>query len=184
MKIITQIKKLIILALLVTNVFSLKSFLENENSNNIKNTIKEVEQEEAKIAGKINNKLILKGTSEKHKKSHTTIQKTVASKAKVVSKAKTAEPVNPQPTGNSKVQSFDSPILVQLWVKYFKYTNAELNVKTPKTFFVNSGFYQQTKLYPNADITKGNDFIKTKNNFYLSIFKNSLVFKTSKNVKK
>merc|ERR1711957_707435 len=149
----------------------------------------EGESEESEIAGKLNllGKIYLKGTSEKHKKLNTrTTNTNLLTKAKVETKAKTQiqthapETTQPQPTGNTKTQNYDSLLLTQLWVKYFKYTNAELNVKTPKTFFVNSGFYQQTKLYPNADISKGDEFIKNKNFFYLSVFKNSLVFKSSK----
>ena len=200
MKIITQIKKLLILALLVKNVFPLK--LTSENSNNIKNTIKETETEteETKIAGKLNTQLILKGTSEKHKKSQrlreienegrvknnnfqSTTNNISSNKAtKLETKAKINQPENSQPTTNTKVQNYNSPILAELWVKYFKYTNSELNVKTPKNFFVNSGFYQQTRIYPNEDITKGNEFIKDKNYFYLSVFKNSLVFNSSKKI--
>merc|ERR1711957_439160 len=114
----------------------------------------EGESEESEIAGKLNllGKIYLKGTSEKHKKLNTrTTNTNLLTKAKVETKAKTQiqtqnrapETTQPQPTGNTKTQNYDSLLLTQLWVKYFKYTNAELNVKTPKTFFVNSGFFNK-----------------------------------------
>ena len=186
MKIITQIKKLLILALLVNNIFPLK--LNSENSNNIKITKEEGEGEEegeegkAELVGRLNGQIYLKGSSEKHKKSHSSSTNNSSSKVKVESKAKVHQAENSQPTGNTKV-TYNSPILGELWVKYFKYTNSELNIKSPKNFFVNSGYYQQTRLFPNKDFTKGNEFIKDKNYFYLSVFKNSLVFNSSKKVK-
>merc|ERR1712032_275925 len=180
---ITQIKKLLILALFVKSIFTLK--LREENSNNVKNSIKEQEQESEKIAGQLNGKINLKGTSGKHKKIHSSNTNNISSKSKVESRSKISptESTEPQPTGNTKVQNYNSPILAELWVKYFKYTNSELNIKTPKNFFVNSGFYQQTRLFPNEDVSKGKEFIRNKNYFYLSVFKNALVFNSSKKIK-
>lgn len=196
MKIITLIKKLLILGLLVNFVSLLK--LNSENSNSIK--IKEAEGESVSesesegIAGKLNGQIYLKGTAEKHRKSRTNLQTNFASKKKEESKAKnkinssnkslsknTQTPT--ESASNSKTIKSESPIIAELWVKYFKYTNSELNVKSPKSFFVNSGYYQQTRLYPNVDFTKGKEFIRNKNYFYLSVFKNSLTFTSSKKVK-
>jgi len=178
MKIITYLKKLLTFALLINNVFLLR--LNSENSNEIQNEIKEGESNQEEIAGQI----YLKGMAEKHKKSHSTTFGNTSLKKKVESKAKSNDLISTQPTGNTKTTTYKSPILAELWVKYFKYTNAQLNVKTPKTFFVNSGYYQQSRLYPNVDYNKGKDFIRDKNYFYLSVFEKSLVLNSSKMVNK
>jgi hypothetical protein len=200
MKITTLIKKLFILALLSNNVFLLR--LNSENSNTIKNEYKNKnknenenkfltktfskEKEESGIAGQI----YLKGTLEKHKKTQLSVTNLSSikkeeiklnSKAKAKSSTNQSEDKNSQPTGNT-TENFNSPILAELWVKYFRYTKSNINIKTPRNFFVNSGYYQQTRLYPNLDYSKDKDLIKDKNYFYLSIFKNSLVFNSSKKV--
>lgn len=191
MKITTIIKKLIILGLLINNISPLR--LKAEFSSNNKNNIKESENESEEFANNlnVNGKIYLKGTSEKHKKSHLSLSSNSSLKKKEESRSKSSSKtyskansrVNPEDHYSStNTKSHDSPILAELWIKYFKYTNQELNVKTPKTFFVNSAYYQQTRLFPNIDYTKGRDYIKDKNFFYLSVFKNSLVITTSRKV--
>lgn len=183
MKIITEIKKLFIFSILINGVFLIKLNSENLNSNSLESK----ESEGIGIAGQLNGQIYLKGKAslEKNKKTHLTTQTntSVNKKEKENSTLKTKQSENLQSHSNSNKLVFDNPIILETWVKYFKYTNNELNVKTPKSFFVNSGFYQQTRLFPNADVSKDNDLIKNKNYFYLSLFKNSLVFSTSKKVK-
>lgn len=182
MKIITfnLIKKLFIFSLLFNNVFLLRLNSENSNNNKIK------EKERSELVGQI----YLKGTSEKHKKIQLSTTNSSSKKSREGLKTNTnaksnslyKNPASSQPTGNT-TKSFDSPILMELWVKYFKYTNAESNIKTPRSFFVNSGYYQQTRLYPNLDdYPKDKDLIQNKEHFNLSIFANSLVFNSSKKV--
>ena len=134
MKIVTQVKKLLVLVLLFNSVFLYR--LNSENSNEVNNSIREEEEMESEIAGKLNGKIYLKGLAEKHKKVHSTstATATTTSKKKEESKEKIKLTDNNQPTGNTKVMKYDSPILAEKWVKYFKYTNSELNVKTPKNF--------------------------------------------------
>jgi hypothetical protein len=194
MKIVAISKKLYIFLLLINNVFLLR--LNSQNSNSIKNQneiknqyqnkskekLGELEGEKINLSGQIN----LKGSlnSEKHKKTHFTKSLNSSSIKKEETNIKTNIKTNTQPTGNIKTEDFKSPILAELWVKYFKYTNSELNIKSPKNFFVNIGYYQQSRLFPNADVTKGDEFIRDKNYFYLSIFENSFVFNSSKKVNK
>ncbi len=95
----------------------------------------------------------------------------------------------PNLPSNNAISEVDKnvPILYQTWVKFFKYTNQNLNINTPKEFFKNHVFYEQIKFFPNISFEKTNQdrnyqFIRNENYFYLSIFKNAFVFNTSKKV--
>lgn len=165
------------------NNIKIKSSLEN----NLKESESESESEELNIAGKLKGKIYLniKGNLnlEKHKKSQMALNSKSSTKKKEELKGKKSPDFhNEANSGNNKTFKFNSPIFLENWVKYFKYTDKELNVKTPKKFLVNSGYYQQTRLYPNTDFKKNKEFIRDKNFFYLSVFKDALVFSTSKKV--
>jgi hypothetical protein len=191
-----------------SNKLKNKNSNKNQNQNKLLTVTGLKEQEASGIAGQI----YLKGTSEKLKKiqlstsNSSSIKKeelktsaktntNTKTKTNTYTKAKSSSlssslnkqsqynDENSQLRGNTNT-NYNSPILEELWVKYFKYTNSDLNIKTPRNFFVNSGYYQQGRLYPNLDYSKDKDLIKSKDYFYLSIFKNSLVFNSSKKVKK
>lgn len=206
MKIITLFKNLLILSLLVSDTF--QSNLSAENSNKLTNSIKvsegesegESEEMESELSEKLNlnGQIYLKGASSKHRKSHSTLTTNSFAKNKVETNLKSNQKSRATSENKSKNsqhssgddiktthQHHDSPILAEFWVKYFKFSNTEVkNIRTLKKFFVNNGFYQQTKLFPNTDFSKGKDFIKDSNHFYLSLFKNSFVFTSSKRVRK
>ena len=82
MKIVTQVKKLLVLVLLFNSVFLYR--LNSENSNEVNNSIREEEEMESEIAGKLNGKIYLKGLAEKHKKIYSTLSVTTTSKKRRV----------------------------------------------------------------------------------------------------
>jgi hypothetical protein len=75
------------------------------------------------------------------------------------------------------------------WVKYFKYDKDSLT--PPSKFFVNNDYYQQKRLFPNADLNKTltdgkathHLFIRNYTDFYIMAFQKSINFLTSRQVK-
>ena len=40
------------------------------------------------------------------------------------------------------------PIFLEMWVKFFKYSDLDINVQTPTHFFLNNEFFNQHKMFP------------------------------------
>lgn len=63
------------------------------------------------------------------------------------------------------------PVYYKGWIKYFKYDADENQQQRPTTFFKNTEFYQQSRKYPNADVTQKEDgmykYIKNEMFFYV-----------------
>ena len=84
----------------------------------------------------------------------------------------------------------EGPIFFSGWVKYFKFSDSDQSGASPKYFFKNTGFYEQMKLFPNADLNQteqtGNStvstFIKSPSHFFAILFKNNINFVTSRQI--
>ena len=81
----------------------------------------------------------------------------------------------------------DGPIYIEMWAKYFKYTDDDLNIQTPKHFFQNNEFFNQMKMFPNADLKETDHdgqstYIRDKTYFYILLFSRSLNFVTSRQI--
>jgi hypothetical protein len=82
------------------------------------------------------------------------------------------------------------PIYYTAWVKYFKYSDDDEAGKSPKQFFKNNHFYEQKKLFPDADLSKTSDdgmntleeYIKSPTLFYAVLFRKNLNFISSRQI--
>lgn len=88
----------------------------------------------------------------------------------------------------SELKTGKGPILLEMWVKYFKYSDLDvMKSNTPKSFYKNNEFYNQLKYFPGASLqqkeTDGSyTFIRDKGYFYGVLFTNTLNFITSRQV--
>jgi len=207
MKLFKNNKNIFFLIFFLNFLLSLcfKNLNRNNNLNN--NFSHENSKLNEKLIGKLNGEIYLNEQAEKHKKSKSnsqnmtkkiknnlkTIEKLLKSNNGFSSKKENAFQTNSKHTAllekNSKNESENSgSILYAVWIKYFKYTNKSLSVKSPKEFEINTSFNEQKRIFSEVNLSKTNiseknDYIKNQNYFYLSIFKNSLLFNSSKKVR-
>jgi hypothetical protein len=76
------------------------------------------------------------------------------------------------------------PVHFQGWVKYFKFDSDENQTTRPTTFFKNMEFYQQSKKFPNADLSQQEDglnkYIKNEMFFFSVLNYDSINIYSSK----
>ncbi len=193
-----KITKFLIFVVFISNfLFSHCS----ENSNNNSNQILSKEN------SKLNGGIYLTENMEKHRKtrlnseinSHSSNLIRASNKKNVISNQdnpSSQDGVSAALLQKNQAPKRDSPveppksgtIMHKGWVKYFKFTNQNVNKVTPKEFIKNPAFYEQMKYFPKEDFTAKNsdgvyEYIRGENFFYLSIFPGYFIFNQSKKVK-
>lgn len=90
---------------------------------------------------------------------------------------------------NNRVRDIETngPILHQGWVKYFKYSDGQVNAPLPKGFETNPEFDEQKKNHRDEDYSQRNtdgtfNYIRDKNYFYLNLFENVVTINSSREV--
>ena len=178
-----KLKYIILIVLLLQ--FS-NSFTTETNTNTNTNT-------EIRSENKLNSKI---NTSEKSfqkaffqfKKSNSEIQEL---KLKITNNVQSEKKCNNTSSDDPKLEINlgDGPVYYTAWVKYFKYSNVNIN-NAPKKFFKNDDYEEQIKLFPNADFKKLSSdgintlysYIQSPSHFYAVVFANNLNIVTSRHV--